>query len=63
MKKAGYLGLVATMAASGWHLTEPSRYFKAKPKPVKQCLECGKEHKHNNSWCSAECCKAYRQKK
>lgn len=32
-------------------------------RPTKQCLECGANHKHNNSWCSAECCKAWRLKK
>jgi len=32
-------------------------------RPTKQCLECGADHKHNNSWCSAECCKAWRLKK
>jgi len=24
---------------------------------IKKCLTCGKEHKHNNAFCSAECCK------
>jgi hypothetical protein len=29
------------------------------PKPLKRCLrkECGKEHTHNNCWCSPECAK------
>lgn len=31
-------------------------------KPTKQCLECGKDHKHNNSWCSAGCCETWRLK-
>lgn len=29
---------------------------------TKLCLECGKPHNHNNSWCSANCCKIYRTK-
>lgn len=27
----------------------------------KSCLYCGKAHKHNNSYCSAECCKLAQQ--
>ena len=30
-----------------------------KLKPLKNCLNCGKEHHHNNCFCSVECCKAY----
>lgn len=30
-------------------------------KPLKKCLQCGNEHRHNNSFCSAECCKTYKQ--
>ena len=26
------------------------------------CLECGVLHRHNNSYCSADCCKAHRVK-
>ena len=33
------------------------------PKPIKRCLECGKDHQHNNSWCSPECCKTTGQSK
>lgn len=31
--------------------------------PLKKCLlsSCGKLHQHNNSWCSAACCKAWRE--
>jgi len=31
-------------------------------RPTKQCLECGKDHQHNNSWCSAGCCEEWRLK-
>jgi hypothetical protein len=30
------------------------------PRP---CLRCGKMHDHNNSFCSAECCKAWKNEK
>jgi len=30
------------------------------PRAKKQCLQCGATHRHNNAWCSAECCKEYR---
>ena len=31
-------------------------------KPVKKCLNCPKYHRHNNSFCSADCCRAWRAK-
>jgi hypothetical protein len=62
MSRNNYLGLMSIMAKSGWGLPTPKPYFPSTPKPVKQCLECGKEHRHNNSWCSSECCKKYRDK-
>jgi len=32
-------------------------------KPLKKCIriKCGKEHRHNNAYCSAECCKLSRE--
>jgi hypothetical protein len=30
-------------------------------KPYKPCLVCGEPHQHNNSFCSADCCKSYRK--
>lgn len=32
-------------------------------KPVKKCLHCNHTHKHNNSFCSPKCCKAYKEGK
>jgi len=32
-------------------------------KPKRPCLLCGKPHRHNNSWCSAECCREWRRQK
>jgi len=34
-----------------------------KEKEEKKCLVCGNSHYHNNSFCSAECCKAYKNKR
>ncbi len=28
----------------------------------RKCLQCGKLKSHNNSFCSAECCRAYKNK-
>jgi hypothetical protein len=44
---------------------ESSLFNSQFPKPFKQkketknCLNCGKEHKHNNCFCSSNCCKEY----
>jgi hypothetical protein len=29
-------------------------------KKERPCLQCNKLHSHNNSFCSAECCKIYK---
>lgn len=36
--------------------------LRAEPKPKKTCVECKAEHTHNNSWCSAKCCKTWKSK-
>lgn len=33
------------------------------PKMPRPCLKCGKNHYHNNSFCSAECCEEYKNGK
>lgn len=30
------------------------------PPPIKRCVQCGKAFRHNNAFCSADCCRAYR---
>jgi hypothetical protein len=30
--------------------------------PVKPCLACGKPKRHNNAFCSAECCRVWKKK-
>jgi len=37
-------------------------FYPEPPKPIKRCLQCGNEHRHNNSFCSAQCCKGYANK-
>jgi hypothetical protein len=32
------------------------------PIPNKECLHCGLNHNHNNSFCSASCCKLHKLK-
>lgn len=35
-----------------------------KPEPEeKPCLNCGKSKRHNNSFCSGDCCREYRKRK
>lgn len=37
--------------------------YRDKPDPEeKPCLNCGKMKRHNNSFCSAECCRTHRQR-
>lgn len=31
-------------------------------KPKRPCIVCKKLHDHNNAFCSAKCCKAYKKK-
>lgn len=31
-------------------------------RPKRPCIVCGTLHDHNNAFCSAECCKAYKKK-
>jgi hypothetical protein len=60
----GYGEAAALIAAfSGNALNhEIERLEKKAFRPTKKCLnpECDKEHTHNNSWCSAECCRTWR---
>lgn len=30
-------------------------------KEIKDCLQCGKNHQHNNAFCSRECSREYRK--
>ena len=35
---------------------------KQPPPPSKPCLRCGKLKQHNNAFCSADCCRAWKTK-
>lgn len=47
-------------ALSGGHLFDVNSGPGEPSLPAKPCLCCGTPKQHNNSFCSAECCKAYR---
>ena len=51
--------LIAAFSGNAFN-HEIERFERKAYRPTKQCLECGKDHQHNNSWCSSECCRAYR---
>ena len=46
--------------AGGHHVERAVRKLKVVEREEKSCLRCGKKHKHNNSWCSPECCKQWK---
>ena len=57
MKSGNYL---AIMMGAGLIPTDALESFTNKYKrETKECLTCEKEHTHNNSFCSVECCKAF----
>lgn len=52
--KASMIAALGIMA--GFNSNFPPKN-KMRAKPIKECAQCGIEHDHNNSFCSAECCK------
>lgn len=61
-RMAGYLAMAMYGAAMGSSIFGGGPYvYDNTARPVKKCLQCGKEHSHNNCWCSSECCHKYRQ--
>lgn len=51
-------GILSILAGSGMLSLEPLvDKFKRESKP---CLYCDSKHDHNNSFCSKECCAAYK---
>lgn len=59
-KSMAYFAMLAgAVGASVYDALE--KHLDARPK--KHCLHCGGEHYHNNSFCSASCCRAYRADK
>jgi len=51
------MALLAIAAGGGGYLAPGCRREEIQEKP---CLQCGKMKRHNNSFCSAECCRAHR---
>lgn len=50
------LGIFSTLSGG----FDPFLTYKEKEK--RPCLQCGKLKQHNNSFCSADCCRAYKLK-
>ena len=43
---------------------DPDNYKRKVIEPkLKTCIVCGSPHDHNNSFCSANCCKSYKKSK
>ena len=55
------MGLIAAFSGNALN-NELERLERKAFRPIKQCWECESDHKHNNNWCSAECCKTWRLK-
>jgi hypothetical protein len=53
--------LAASMPELGNGFSARKR-FTSIERETKKCLNCGKEHNHNNSFCCANCCKEWRNK-
>jgi len=59
------MGLIAlkAMLMGGKEWDDPTLVPPKPSKPVKKCIRCSKEHSHNNSFCSAECAKLWKEEK
>jgi len=56
-------GILPLLIATGV-LNKEQRIFKSRHKQaIKICLNYGKSHDHNNSFCSAFCCKKFKELK
>lgn len=52
---------LATLVANGVLAPEALELRARHRSPaIKNCLRCGAEHEHNNSFCSPDCCKKYK---
>jgi hypothetical protein len=52
--------MAAMMLASASGLGSDKCVIPVDTQPRGRCLRCGKPHNGNNAFCSAECCKLYR---
>jgi hypothetical protein len=55
--------LSAVLSMSNVFGVDPLKPKQKRAKQTKTCLACGKTHKHNNSFCSPDCCKLYTERK
>lgn len=51
--------IAALVIISGFNDHFPSK--KMQSRKIKECLQCGMAHDHNNAFCSAECCNLNKQ--
>jgi len=66
LRRAGAMGMMAAILGASLFdgNTGSSRFGDIpEPKQWRPCLKCGKEHQHNNSFCSAEYCRSYAAEK
>jgi hypothetical protein len=60
---AATLAMFLGMTKGGAHNVFGTRNCISTEKFERPCLNCRTPHKHNNSFCSASCCKEWREKK
>ena len=61
VRRAGASAMMAAAMMMGAMGGMPGMSRGPVEKPKRPCLRCGKEHRHNNAWCSAECCREWRR--
>lgn len=52
-----FMALMA-MCPEAWEVVDSKKEVE---EIKKKCLTCGKEHSHNNAFCSGKCCKNYKK--
>ena len=55
------MGIFAALIGAGILSPHDIERKEQPAKPKKECLNCGKEHEHNNNFCSADCCKKFKE--
>lgn len=61
MQLQSHLAISALLSMPGIRLGAPPQHVPT-PTEERPCVYCGKPKRHNNSYCSAECCKKDRIK-
>lgn len=60
MKRAGLIAASMGLFLAGGTGGTSRGLAKRQGRKVRPCVNCGKEHDHNNCYCSAQCCKEHR---